>query len=60
MTTARVCNIALALACVCNIIDIAHNWYAGNPADWFVWSSAIYAGVVVFGWCVRDAIRGVW
>jgi hypothetical protein len=60
VSAARVWNTALAFAYVVQGICIAHNWYAGVPADWFVWSAAIYACAVLSVWCVRDAIRGEW
>lgn len=56
----RIFNIVCAVCCVVSGVSIAQDWYAGKPADWFVWTSAIYGSVLVLLWCVRDAIRGDW
>lgn len=56
--SARIWNIIAALCCICSGVRIAPDWYVGDTADWFVWSAAIYACVVVTLWSVRDAIRG--
>lgn len=57
---ARTWNILLAICCLYNGGHIACDWYAGNPADWFVWTNAIFACVILFLWCVADAVRGEW
>jgi hypothetical protein len=57
---ARTWNIFMAILFACNGLRFTHDWYVGNPAEWFVWFNAIFACVIMFLWCVSDAIRGEW
>jgi hypothetical protein len=45
--TGKVWHSVCIFACFGVAIETGAEWYHGKPADWFVWSAAIYAMIML-------------
>lgn len=46
--------LVVVLACFSNAISISWEWYHQQPADWFVWGSAILFAISIGAEAVSD------